>query len=71
VTDSGQGIDETVVKQLFQPFVTTKPVGEGTGLGLSISKRIVESHDGRLFYNGKNAHTQFVMQLPLHGLEAA
>lgn len=71
VTDSGHGIDEAVVKQLFQPFVTTKPVGEGTGLGLSISKRIMESHEGQLFYNAKNPNTQFVMQLPILNQVAA
>lgn len=66
VTDSGKGIAEKALKNLFQPFVTTKPAGEGTGLGLSISKKIIESHSGRLYYNPKVQNTQFVVQLPIH-----
>ena len=41
ITDSGPGIDEKVMETLFDPFVTTKPVGEGTGMGLAICYNIV------------------------------
>lgn len=44
VLDSGGGIPVEVVQRLFQPFFTTKPVGEGTGLGLSIVKGILDQH---------------------------
>jgi len=47
VVDRGEGIDDRVREQLFQPFFTTKP--NGTGLGLSISRSIVSSHGGRLW----------------------
>lgn len=47
VSDTGPGIEETVMKQLFQPFVTTKP--KGMGLGLSISRSIIDAHGGRLW----------------------
>lgn len=48
VTDAGGGIDPAIAGRVFEPFVTSKPVGEGSGLGLSISLGIVEIHGGRL-----------------------
>jgi C4-dicarboxylate-specific signal transduction histidine kinase len=65
VIDSGNGIEPSVLKKLFQPFHTTKEAGKGTGLGLSISKNIVESHQGELRYQLNNGNTSFVMELPL------
>lgn len=47
--DNGVGIDDDVREKLFQPFVTTKPVGQGTGLGLAISYGIVAQHGGQLY----------------------
>lgn len=47
VSDTGPGFDESVVDQLFNPFVTTKP--KGMGLGLSISQGIIEAHKGRIY----------------------
>jgi two-component system NtrC family sensor kinase len=48
VEDSGHGIPQDHLSQLFTPFFTTKEPGRGTGLGLSISYGIVEAHGGRL-----------------------
>jgi len=48
VEDNGPGMDDEQLSQIFEPFYTTKPVGEGTGLGLSISQDIVRRHGGRL-----------------------
>jgi len=48
VTDDGVGIDPAERAKIFDPFYTTKPVGEGTGLGLSITHNIVASHGGRI-----------------------
>ncbi len=50
VEDTGPGVPEEHEAKLFQPFFTTKPVGEGTGLGLSVSYGIIESYGGRIGY---------------------
>jgi len=47
VSDSGVGLPEPDGKRIFDAFFTTKP--QGTGMGLSISRRIIESHNGRLW----------------------
>ena len=46
VTDTGRGIPEQQLPNIFRPFFTTK--GNGTGLGLSLVRRIVEEHHGRI-----------------------
>ena len=46
VRDTGVGIDEEMRARVFEPFYTTKEVGDGTGLGLSISWGIVREHGG-------------------------
>jgi C4-dicarboxylate-specific signal transduction histidine kinase len=50
VEDSGQGVEPGNEAKLFQPFFTTKPVGEGTGLGLSVSYGIIKSLGGEIGY---------------------
>jgi CheY-like chemotaxis protein len=48
ISDSGVGIEPTSIPHIFEPFYTTKPVGEGTGLGLSTVLGVVEQHEGAL-----------------------
>ena len=48
IADNGPGIREQDLKNLFDPFFSTKPVGEGTGLGLSVSRNIMELHSGSI-----------------------
>jgi two-component system sensor kinase FixL len=64
VADTGPGIAEEIVGQLFQPFVTTK--AGGMGIGLSISRRIIRSHGGDLLYRRNEAGgATFSFTLPL------
>lgn len=48
IHDSGPGIPDALLDQIFEPFFTSKPAGEGTGLGLPIAAAIVQQHQGRL-----------------------
>ncbi|MFT4927048.1 MAG: two-component system NtrC family sensor kinase [Phenylobacterium sp.] len=53
-------------KRLFEPFYTTKDVGEGTGLGLSISFGIVQKHEGELSVTSElGSGTVFTLLLPV------
>lgn len=66
VKDNGLGMDEEVKRKIFDPFYTTKDVGEGTGLGLSISYQTVLNHKGEIIINstvGEGA--EFIVKLPL------
>ncbi len=65
VDDSGDGVDTANDAQLFQPFFTTKPVGEGTGLGLSVSYGIIHSHGGCIGYDrGTMGGARFFFEVP-------
>jgi len=64
--DNGSGIDEQHISQLFNPFFTTKPVGQGTGLGLSISYGIIENHNGTIEVESESGKgTCFKISLPI------
>ncbi len=66
IADTGGGIAEQCLDRIFNPFFTTKPVGEGTGLGLSISYDIiVNRHGGRLWAENDEGGAIFYLSLPL------
>ena len=48
VTDNGGGMDKSDLKHIFEPFFSTKAVGDGSGLGLAICLAIVQAHDGEI-----------------------
>jgi signal transduction histidine kinase len=66
IADDGPGIPEDVRERIFEPFYTTKDVGEGTGLGLDISHRVVvEDHKGDIRVLSEPGDTRFQVRLPI------
>lgn len=66
IEDTGPGIESDVQQRIFEPFFSTKPVGQGTGLGLDISWRIVtHKHHGSLTVDSHPGRTVFRIELPL------
>ncbi|MBM3465673.1 MAG: response regulator [Armatimonadetes bacterium] len=53
VTDSGVGIAEENLEQIFNPFFTTREVGEGSGMGLAITYGIIRDHGGEILVDSK------------------
>jgi PAS domain S-box-containing protein len=66
IKDNGRGMEQDIAGKIFNPFFTTKPVGEGTGLGLTTSHQIItEQHKGFLsFHSVPGEGTEFMIQLP-------
>ncbi len=65
IRDNGQGIPPEILPRIWDPFFTTKDVGEGTGLGLSIVHELVERHGGTIECETKlGAGTVFTVRLP-------
>jgi len=65
VTDDGEGITESDLPHVFEPFFTTRDVGQGTGLGLSIAHGIVAEHGGWMTVESvRGQGTTFAVFLP-------
>jgi signal transduction histidine kinase len=65
VRDTGPGISPAVLARMYEPFFTTKEVGQGTGLGLSVVHGIVESHSGAILVESPpGLGTTFMIYLP-------
>jgi signal transduction histidine kinase len=70
VSDTGPGIDPSIAKKIFEPFVTTK--NKGMGLGLLVTRSIVEDHGGRVWFTANpNGGTTFTFTLPVAGATRA
>lgn len=66
VSDSGCGMPQEVMSQIFTPFYTTKQLGKGTGMGLSIVYGVVKMHSGEIAVNSEvGKGTTFTVRIPL------
>ncbi|HEY5610099.1 MAG TPA: ATP-binding protein, partial [Thermoanaerobaculia bacterium] len=71
VEDDGIGIPQSILPQLFEPFVTTKEE-KGVGLGLAISRRIVERHHGEIGVQSEAGRgTKFTITIPVAAMTAS
>ena len=65
ISDNGPGIKVSISHKIFNPFFTTKPVGDGAGLGLSVVHGILKSHNGTITHKpNKPKGTIFIVNFP-------
>ena len=66
IRDNGNGMPQSVIDKIFNPFFTTKPTDKGTGLGLSLSNDIVREHGGEIRVESRSGeYTQMTIDLPV------
>jgi signal transduction histidine kinase len=71
VSDTGCGIPDEIRDRIFEPFFSTKPIGEGSGLGLDIARRVVDKHKGHIKVRSEaGVGTTFSVHLPLNQADA-
>ncbi len=65
IADDGPGIPDAIRERIYDPFFTTKPMGEGTGLGLDIVRRLVNRNKGTIEMESRPGRTVFTVKLPM------
>jgi signal transduction histidine kinase len=66
INDTGQGMNDDVLHEIFHPFYTTKEAGKGLGLGLSVVDGIIKSHNGEIEVKSEPGKgTEFIIKLPI------
>ena len=72
VTDTGTGMAPDVIERAFDPFYTTKPMGQGTGLGLSMTYGFAKQSGGTVAIDSAvGCGTTVTMYLPIAAMEVA
>ncbi len=65
--DNGAGMSSETMRKIFEPFYTTKPVGEGTGLGMSIVYNTIAKHNGTISVQSElGSGTNFIIKIPIN-----
>jgi signal transduction histidine kinase len=68
IADTGPGIQPQHLDRIWDPFFTTKPIGQGTGLGLSITQRTVTGYGGSIRVESRPGEgARFIIELPVQG----
>jgi signal transduction histidine kinase len=70
IRDNGHGIPPDVLPHIFEPYYTTKEVGEGSGIGLDIVQRVIRNHQGQIQVTSVPGRTGFAVILPVRHQEA-
>ena len=66
VSDTGVGIAPEIIESIFEPYFTTKGLGEGTGMGLAMVQGIIESYGGKITVDSQlGKGTTFTIYLPI------
>lgn len=66
ISDNGIGMDDKTKSKIFDPFYTTKEVGEGTGLGMSIAYNTIKKHNGQILVSSeKGEGTEIMVKIPI------
>lgn len=65
IRDDGPGVSPEIRDRVFDPFFSTKPMGQGNGLGLDIVRRLVLHNDGAIEFESRPGQTDFRVKLPI------